>query len=410
MTIALVAGAPSPDVALFEQAIAKDKNVAVQSYIQKLGSSWYAATPVQKSFSDADCIVLIGYPEPQSGDNVLQLVRNAVEKENKPLFIIFNREVDVKKLRQHLDTWLPMDIVQSRAEEMQASFVLSPEARQNPVVSSGLPNDIWDRLPPLFKTETSVKARVGAQTLGTMKINSIAFNEPLLLQRKIGRSKVLVMTGYGLWRWQMAYDVLDGKVPDILIANAIRWLTTREDTKRFSVKPAKEMFGSGEPVEFTGQVYNESYEPVSDAVVNVKIKGEQGERDLALAPIGAGRYSGSIDGLAEGDYSYTGTAASGNATLNDAGKFSIGELSAEFLDTRMNNALLRQIAARTGGRFFPVGNTQGLADAVKSAKDFTAQTLDIRTDIQLWNLAWLFALVVALLGAEWYLRKQSGMI
>ncbi len=409
MTIALVAGAPSPDVSLFEQAMVKDRNVAVQSYIQKLGSSWYGAAPTEKSFTDADAIVLIGYPTAQTGDNTMQLIRNAVEKAAKPLWIIFSREIDLRKLRQHLDAWLPFDVVQERSEEMQVSLVVGPDARQNPVVSSGLSADLWDRLPPLFKTETSLRARVGTQTLATMKINGIAFNEPLLMQRKIGSSRTIVLAGYGLWRWQMAYDVVDGLVPETLLANAIRWMTTRDDTKRFSVKPVRELFGAGEPVDFTGQVYNESYEPVSDATVTLKVRGPQGEQELTLTAAGAGRYTGSLDGLPEGDYTYTGTAT-GAQTLTDNGRFSVGEANAEFLDTRMNNALLRLIAARTGGRFFPIGNTQGLADAVTRAPTFTPQTLDIRTDIQLWNLAWLLGAVIAIFAVEWYLRKQAGMM
>ena len=411
MNIALVAGAPSPDVSLFEQVLTKDRNVTVTSFVQKYGASWYGSAPTQQAFIDADCIALVGYPIAQSGLEVLNMVRTAIEKQSKPLYIVFSREIDLQKLKTALDAWLPFDIVQFRRDETQAFFEPTPESRQNPVVSTGIPVDAWAKLPPLFKTESSFKARVGAQTLATMKINNIAFNEPLMLTRTINRSKVVVITGYGLWRWQLAADVLGGRAPDLLLSNAIRWLTTRDDDKRVRIQPVKQFFDNGEPVEFTGQVYNESLEPVDNATVAVTIKGRNGSYDLALSPVGAGRYVGRWDGAVEGDYTFTAAASRNGSELGkDAGRFSVGELNVEFQETRMNNVLLRQIAQRTGGAYFPVRSADGLDAALAALKDFTPKETVIKTDVQLWNLIWLLAAAVALFAAEWYIRKQSGMI
>jgi hypothetical protein len=411
MNIAVVAGAPSPDLSFVDHVFSRDKNVTVTSFVQKQGASWYAAAPTQKALLDADCIVLVGYPIAHSGTDVLQMVRTALEKEAKPLLIVFSREIDLGKLKSVLDPWLPFDVVQSRKEETQVFFELARDAQSNPVVSTGIPADAWAKLPPLFRTESSYKSRVGAQTLATMKINNIAFNEPVLLTRSLNRSKVVAFTAYGLWRWQLATDAVGGKLPDVLFSNSIRWLTTREDEKRVRIKPVKEFFDSGEPVEFTGQVYNESYEPVDDAVVSVLIKGPKGDAELLLAQQGSGRYTGAVELSGEGDYTYAGKAVRDDRELGkDEGRFSVGDLNVEYQETRMNNALLRQIAARSGGRFFTASNPAGLADAILSAPGFTAVERDIKSDIQLWNLAWLLALAVLLFAIEWYLRKQSGMI
>ena len=132
----------------------------------------------------------------------------------------------------------------------------------------------------------------------------------------------------------------------LAFSNSIRWLTTREDEKRVRIRPVKEFFDSGEQVEFTGQVYNESYEPVDNAAVSVQVKGPKGEFELLLTQQGSGRYAGSMELAGEGDYTFTGTPAREGAELGrDDGRFSVGDLNVEFLETRMNNALLRQIAA-----------------------------------------------------------------
>ena len=76
----------------------------------------------------------------------------------------------------------------------------------------------------------------------------------------------------------------------------------------------------------------------------------------------------------------------------------------------MNNALLSQLAYRSGGKYFPASDIRGLADAVQASKGFSPKERILRSDIQLWNLLWLLAMAIAVFAAEWYVRKQSGML
>lgn len=411
MKLVLVAGAPSPDVSLFQRVLRSDKNVEVQSYVQKIGNTWYGMPPEQKTFMEADGIFFLGYPIRQSDQTVLGYVKNALDKLNKPLFILFSRTLDVQKLKASLDAYLPFDIIQSREEEMQAFFELSPTAHANPVISTGLLREAWQNLPPLFKTESSFKPRVGTEILGVMKMNNITFDEPMLISRKLNRSKMIVSFGYGLWQWEFAKDVHAPSVANTLISNAIRWLTTREEDKFVRIKPMKEFFDNGERVEFTGQAYNQSYEPMDDATVAVRITGPNGEQDLLLQSIGAGRYQGALDGAQEGDYQYAGTATESSALIGkDNGRFSVGELNIEFQDTKMNNILLRQIANRSGGKYYSPNQISSLASDISSRKDFATKDAVIKSDINLWNLVWLLAGAIVFFALEWYFRKQAGMI
>ena len=411
MKIVMIAGAPSADVYLVEQALRKDKNVEVETFIQKIGNSWYGNAPEQKTFLDADCIFFIGYPIRQSDPQAMQFVKNALDKMGKPLFILFSRILDVNKLKSVLDAYLPFDIVQSRDEEMQAFFELSPASGTNPVVATGIAKETWKDLPPLYKTESSYKLRIGAEALGSMKINNITFNEPMFAARKLNRSKVIVMFSYGLWQWELAKEEGKESVPDALISNSVRWLTTREEDKFVRIKPVKEFFDNGEKIEFAGQVYNESYEPVDDAAVGVKLKGSAGEQELLLTSVGAGRYQGAIESMGEGDYTYEGNATRNSKMIGrDNGRFSIGELTAEFQDTKMNNILLRQIANRSGGKYYSPENISSLADDIARSKGFGSKDAIIKSDINLWNYIWLLAAAVMFFALEWYFRKQSGMI
>ncbi len=410
MSIAVIAGAPGADLSLLLRAIDRDKNLEATTFVRKRGASWYGEAPAAAGLSDADCIVLLGYPRFGAGTAALNVVRTLAER-HVPLMIMLDRGTDLYALRSGLDAFLPYEIVQVRGEETQVFFDLAGSKGRNPVVTTGIPEHAWRKLPPLFKTESSVKARAGAQVLGTMRIDNIPFSEPLLLTRKLSRHRVLVWTAYGLWRWGAASDVLDGALPEFLISNSIRWLTAREDDKLVRIRPVKEFFDSGEAIEFTAQVYNESYEPVENAAVMLTVKSGSGDRELVLSPVGAGRYSGILETGDEGDFTYRGRATVDDEEIgSDAGRFSVGELNLEFQETRMNRLLLRQLAAKTGGAYADIADAGDIAAMMGGSESFSPRERILHSDVQLWNLAWLLAAVILLFAAEWYLRKQAGMI
>ncbi|MDX9759761.1 MAG: VWA domain-containing protein [Bacteroidota bacterium] len=411
MKVTILTAAPSPDVSLLQRELAKDRNITTVLHAQRGSGAWYDAAPTTRSFLDADVVVLAGFPGTRNDLGVLRQLAEAVEKKSVPLMILPSRTTDFATLKAGLDQALPFELVQWRPNETEVFFERSETARLNPIVATGIAAESWSALPPLFKTESSFRTRAGADILGTMKLNGISFNEPLLLTRRLGSRKVLAWTAYGLWRWELAYDVQNGEVPGRLLSNAVRWLTTREEDKMVRITPAKEFFDSGEDVEFFAQVYNASYEAVENAAVTVAVTRGGETRELVLSPLGAGRYAGTLDVTEEGDYTFTGKAElDGQSLGTDRGRFAVGELTIEFQDTRMNNILLRQIAAATGGRYFPIDDADGLPAAVAGASSFTPTDRIIKSDIQLWNLVWLLALAVLLFAIEWYLRKQAGML
>jgi len=64
------------------------------------------------------------------------------------------------------------------------------------------------------------------------------------------------------------------------------------------------MYSHGERVEFIGQVYDASYLPVDNAVINISVSGGDEKRELSMISVGSGRYTANLDGLKSGDFSY----------------------------------------------------------------------------------------------------------
>jgi hypothetical protein len=273
--------------------------------------------------------------------------------------------------------------------------------------------ETWKHLPPLLRTLVLFKARPESRTLIMARGDNTQATDPLVLIRSIGKQKSLSVTAYGLWRWRLLVQG-DPQTEGFLatfLSGAIKWLTSPEDSRPVRVEPTKELFVRGEPVEFTGQVYDQKSSPVDDARVTVTLERRDGSTATRLRSLGNGRYEGKLEGLAEGEYRFTATAEAGGRTIGgDAGTFSIGGVSLEMQDTRANFALLRLLASRTGGRFLRPSGIDALDSLLAGEPWFVAQEIRSTKDYELWNWQYLLAAIVLLLATEWVVRRRAGML
>jgi hypothetical protein len=223
----------------------------------------------------------------------------------------------------------------------------------------------------------------------------------------------MAVLAHGIWRWRL---MAQGRpetatlLADFLTAS-VEWLTTREDTRPFRVSPARPVFAQGEPVEFAAELYDANNRPVQNAVVDVTVRAGDTRVGVAMQAIGNGRYEGTADGLPEGDYTFEAHASDGQAGLGtDTGRFVVGGMNIEFQDTRMNRAVLEEMATASGGAFFTVGNFDSALAAVRALPTFVPRTVQDDRRFDLWTLPALLGALIALLSIEWYLRKRNGML
>lgn len=188
-------------------------------------------------------------------------------------------------------------------------------------------------------------------------------------------------------------------------------MTTSDKGKNVQVTPIKEVFTTAEPVEFSGQVYDEQLKPVANADLITEIKRGDESFTVALTPIGNGHYEGLLNGIGEGEYSYTATATmAGKSYGTDKGNFSIGKTNIEFLETRMNKPLLEQLAFRTGGTYYDMAASERIGDDLSTRASFTSKEIIHKGEIELWNWKYLAVFLIVLLGIEWFIRKRNGML
>jgi hypothetical protein len=158
-------------------------------------------------------------------------------------------------------------------------------------------------------------------------------------------------------------------------------------------------------------VYDDNYQPLDDAQVEVKIQNGSETNSIVLNALGSGQYQGAFESLREGEYSFAASVLANGASIgSDHGTFSIGGLNAEFLETRMNKSLLQQLAAQTGGRYYDSDNIRSLAQDVFMLPNFKPRDVSLSARIEIWNSRWMLALVTLLFALEWFLRKRIGML
>jgi hypothetical protein len=67
-----------------------------------------------------------------------------------------------------------------------------------------------------------------------------------------------------------------------------------------------------------------------------------------------------------------------------------------------------QLAANSGGAMFPLDRSEEIINLIKSNDTIKPVIYSINKTESVINLKWLFALLLLLLSAEWFLRKYNG--
>lgn len=417
--VALFAGAPSPDVSFIKQNLQLDKGIEIKDYIQKQGAEFYTQ-PTQNEISSSEMIIFAGFPIQSTPKSVLDMILKELQR-GKPLLFLAGQYVDYNKLKDFQD-YLPFVVVSSRVNEFMVIPDVKPAGMASPLLRvTGSDDDLklWNKLPPIFRTETFVRVKPESDVVATMKVNNAPLNDPLIVTRSFQNSKSIAILGYGLYRWKLlgyASELSKGRTETTdlfttLLNNSFRWLSLAESKKLVSIKTNKKFYNSNEAVEFIAEVYDGNYTPIDKATVAVKSTSGKNTRDIKLTSLGNGRYYGSIPSLESGDYSFSGSAKLNDKNLGeDNGRFTVGDISLEFRNLKANYSLLRAISSSSGGKFYSSEEFRNVVSDISKHKAFRSRSVKERSETALWNYPYLLGLAILLFGIEWFLRKRSGMI
>jgi hypothetical protein len=412
LNVLLISGTPSSDLTFIKNSLALDENITVRTITQIASGRYIEKQNNEQQIDSADIIFLLGFPTQETNMELLRKTADAINRRGVPYFITVTELVDYVKLKT-IEKELGFSTGRNnpRLNEVQP-FVSTSDVR-HPLLQNNAVNpiDAWTKLPPVLQPDADFRAKPESEVLAEVRLNNVPVKTPLIISRKLGSKRSVAVLAKNIWRWKLQTAPRELDLFDRFIVNSVKWLNTREDQKQVNINTARKVYPAGEEIEFSGEVYDETFNPLSDAEVEVIIKSGNEEYKVLLNSIGGGLYEGTFQSPSSGDYSYKGTAVRDNKKIgDDNGRFNVGEVDIEMTDPSMNKEMLTALAANTGGKFFTAGNHEEIFDLIKSVNNSSAREKTQIKELDLWANEWLLIIVILLLGTEWFIRKRTGML
>ena len=171
----------------------------------------------------------------------------------------------------------------------------------------------------------------------------------------------------------------------------------------------------GNSSEINVRVMNDYFTPASHAAVRVRLAGPEGEETTLEAADAneAGSYRAEFITAREGAYRVEAEAQlAGKILGKDRKNFLVAFPYGEADDGRPRPELLKQIAEKSHGEFISIAelNPAALDRIAAKLKRLAPSEVIERREIPLWSTLWAFALILALLSSEWWLRRKWGLI
>ena len=323
---------------------------------------------------------------------------------------------DAPSRQSPFDAVLPLEAA-GPAEVQLFSPRLTADGQRHPITmlaTGGVTNEeAWSALPPLPGMNLT-RLRPGAVALLDHPFTTIdGKNAPLLAIQEIGRGRALALATDGSWYWSLPAHAQGSSTRSFerLWSNAIRWLVRDPDLTTLSVTADPPSVEPGQPVVAVVIARLPDYQPAAQASVVA---------DLVSADDGhlVGQQSGvaAADGTARiefpappaGAYKLIARAALKDRNLGEGSDaVAVRAVGPERSDVRVNSALLAEIARATGGAFFD-SPAFSLSDVPLAEPPLVE--VGRSKDQPLWDRWYWLALMVAVVGLEWGVRRRFGYI
>lgn len=310
---------------------------------------------------------------------------------------------------------LPVNVPSNGGVLLEETFnlVLTPDGFFHPIMRLSYSKDendsIWRELPALKRAFGGLQSKAGASVLAKHQRYA---EYPVIIYQRYGRGKVLLIATDTTWNWD--FEILAYK-PEASYyrqfwSQTIRWLATESEDKLVNLELDKQEYELGEEVEVSTRVYNQNYEPLPEAKVELTVKTPLGttvEIPALSNPEVKGLYSANFQPTESGNYTLSAKASYYQLELgSDSKQFEAHYPKLEFEDPRQDEARLKSLSEISGGSYMTLAELPKLAERIRYAE----RTEEVSQKSELWNNPAILLLAVALLGGEWILRKRRGLV
>jgi hypothetical protein len=382
-----------PDINVIKQDIESDKNYEVKTVVlSDIGT-----------IKPADYSLIILHQLTTDGSAALQ----NIVKSKIPLWYMLGAQTNLEDFNaaQHEVK------VFANGDQMQEAFA-QPVPEFSTFTLSDSTRQKIGTFPPLEAPFGNYSSAPGNQVLLKQKIGDIATTYPLLSFADEAGKRIAILTGEGLWRWQLAEYKTDGNHHAIeeLLDQSVQYLTANANHQQFRVYPAKNVFDEGDDVILNAELYNDALELVNTPDVKIDLTASSGKRYSFLFTRNGQSYQLNAGTLPVDEYIYTANTKVGNKVFNANGHLTIKALNLETRQSTANHQLLYTIAKQSGGKMLLPAQMNVLADLIKKNDNIKTIVYEDKHYSDLVDIKWLFAAILALLSTEWFLRKREGEV
>jgi len=391
--ILLLYDGPHPDISVIRQSIESNKNYEVKASL----------LPDIASVKPGDYSLVILYQLSANGNSVIQNIL----KSKAPVWYIVGAQTDL----QALNADQKLMRISSGRQEMQEVFA-QPTADFTSFTLSDSTKRKLAALPPLLAPYGNYSSPAAGSTLLKQRIGNVEATYPLLAFADEGGQRTAVLTGEGLWRWQLAEFQAYGNhhALEELFGQGVQYLTANADRQKFIVYPAKRVFDEGENVILNAELYNDALELVNTPDVKIELKSEMGKNYSFLFTRNGQSYQLDAGTLPIGEYSYTATVKNGSKQFTATGQLTVKPLNLEARQSAANHQLLNTIAKQSGGQMLPPSQINRLADLIRKNENVKTVVYEDKHYSDIIDVKWVFVLILLLLSLEWFLRKREGEV
>ena len=389
--ILILANAPHPDLAAINEGIVLNKNYTVSvGYVNDL----------KVNVADYDFVILHQVPSVTNGGDAALTILNG---KKTPRLYIVGAQSDCRKLTtmQNMMTLSSdgknMNDVQATLNDGFNLFTLDNTFNQFPNFN------------PIQSPFGEYKEAGGGQVLFYQKIGKVDTKFPLIMLGESNGIRTGIITAEGLWKWRLFdfaqhqnHELFDG-----LMSKIITYLSVKEDKRKFRAASDKNMYRENEPVQFSAELYNNSYELINDADVRVILTNSEGKQFPYTMNKEGRAYALNAGILPVGNYQYKAMTSVGGQQLEAGGAFSVQPIQLELYETTADHAVLRALANQFGGSMVYPKDMASIADSIKARTLKPIMYTTNKTE-SVMNLKWIFGLLILLLATEWFLRRYFG--
>jgi len=324
-----------------------------------------------------------------------------------------------RMLPVYLDRVSPSPAIENGRFDLTREGWLEPWTR----VRSGREDDEkrLAEMPGFFSVNQTFSIKPGASVLATVSPGRLvrqneeqedrtlasAPTVPAIAAQRFGEGRVASVMIGDLWRWGML-DEDARKDLDKAWRQLMRWLVVDVPDKiQFTALP------DAERMKLEVRVRDEAFLPKDDAVVKIEVTGPGMKKSELFAEPSlkeAGLFEAEFYSRETGAYRAVAkvelpTEQTEKKIESKATGWVYDPLSAEFASLKPGREWAERVAKESGGIVLSLADLPNLPEILKDIRVPVEETITT----PFWHAPWVFAVVLALLGAEWYFRRKGGM-